>query len=133
MLQKKKKIKFILVGIANTLADFISYSFFIFTGIPALISNLFSTSIALTISFFLNKNYTFNYQSKTSTKQKSLFILLTLANLWIIQPLVIYTIIFVGSGLINDNNLAMVGKIIAVALTLSLNYLFYDRIVFKMN
>lgn len=134
MINKNKKIKFILVGIVNTLADFSSYSIFIFVGVPAFLSNLFSTSIALTISFFLNKKYTFNYGNKTSKKQKALFISLTLSNLWFIQPIIIYLIIYIGNGIYNNDYLiSIAGKVIAVALTLSFNYIFYDRIVFKKN
>ncbi|AKT90577.1 polysaccharide biosynthesis protein, GtrA family [Campylobacter ureolyticus RIGS 9880] len=62
----KKLIKYLLVGVLNTIIGFGIIFGLMFTGISPEISNLSGYSIGIVISYILNKIFTF--QSKTKSK-----------------------------------------------------------------
>lgn len=62
----KKLIKYLLVGVLNTIICFGIIFRLMFTGISPEISNLSGYSIGIVISYILNKIFTF--QSKTKSK-----------------------------------------------------------------
>ena len=84
-----EKIRFAIVGGANTAIDFLLLFIFVAMGIDKIVANYFSTSIAFIFSFFVNKSFTFKSAGGNVVKQFSLFILITVFALWVIQPLVI--------------------------------------------
>ena len=118
--KNRQKIRFLLVGGTNTAIDFGLLFILNTLGLPRVLSNTISTGVAFIFSFFANRNFTFSANSGNIKKQMTLFIIVTLFGLWVIQPIIISLI----------SNL-MVGKIIATAVTLVWNYLFYSRLVFK--
>ena len=118
--KNRQKIRFLLVGGTNTAIDFGLLFILNTLGLPRVPSNTISTGVAFIFSFFANRNFTFSANSGNIKKQMTLFIIVTLFGLWVIQPIVISLI----------SNL-LVGKIIATAVTLVWNYLFYSRLVFK--
>lgn len=130
---KSEKLRFGLVGAANTLIDFSVLFTLTAIGIPSLISNVFSTSCAFTFSFFANKNFTFKAKN-TSKKQFLLFIVITLFGLWGIQTTVMWIMgnLLGASGL--DKNLVLfISKLFATLASLVWNYSLYSRIVFKQD
>ena len=118
--KNRQKIRFLLVGGTNTAIDFGLLFILNAFGLPRVSSNTISTGVAFIFSFFANRNFTFSANSGNIKKQMTLFIIVTLFGLWVIQPIIISLI----------SNL-LVGKIIATAVTLVWNYLFYSRLVFK--
>ena len=118
--KNRQKIRFLLVGGTNTAIDFGLLFILSTLGLPRVPSNTISTGVAFIFSFFANRNFTFSANSGNIKKQMTLFIIVTLFGLWVIQPIIISLI----------SNL-LVGKIIATAVTLVWNYLFYSRLVFK--
>lgn len=52
-------LKFNLVGLLNTLVDFLLFSLLTWTGVPYLISQCFSYAGGVANSYILNKNWTF--------------------------------------------------------------------------
>lgn len=129
-------VRFGAVGIVNTVADFVIYSSLVITGLNPFASNFISTSVGMDISFILNRHFTFRATAHDHKKQFPLFLVVTIAGLWILQPLVIYGIRaflqhklgFTG----NAPTLALIGKIVATSASLSWNYLWYSRYVFRV-
>lgn len=130
---KVEKIRFGLVGAANTFIDFGILFTLTSLGIPSLISNIFSTSAAFTFSFFANKTFTFKTKN-TTKKQFLLFIVITLFGLWGVQTAVIWTVgvLLAGSGL-EKNFVLLVSKLLATIASLIWNYTLYSRVVFKQE
>ncbi len=127
-----EKVKFIIVGGANTAIDFVILFGLTFLGVDKIVANFFSTSVALIFSFFANKSFTFKNKSENAKKQFALFLVVTLFGLWVIQPLVIWgSTSLMESFITNDALNLFVAKLIATVTSLIWNYVFYSRIVFK--
>jgi len=122
---KAEKIRFLVVGCANTAIDFgifITLSLFI----PPVAANFISTSVALLFSYVANKKYTFKTHNLTGVRHIALFLSVTLVGLWGIQPVIIAVF-----HSLNHTYGAVVGKIIATGCTLVWNYLWYKFVIFK--
>jgi len=146
-----EKIRFVIVGVINTALDFGILFTLVALGLPAIASNFVSTSVAMTFSFFANKNYTFKSGGKSTGKQVVLFLAITIVGLWAIQPIIIQTIhILLGPwftescivGLFGDllgswfkpsYLVLFIGKVLATIVSLIWNYVMYRRYVFTKN
>ncbi len=127
-----EKVKFIIVGGANTAIDFVILFGLTFLGVDKIVANFFSTSVALIFSFFANKSFTFKNKSENAKKQFALFLVVTLFGLWVIQPLVIWgSTSLMESFITNDALNLFIAKLIATVASLIWNYVFYSRLVFK--
>ena len=127
-----EKIRFGIVGAANTALDFALLFLFVGLGVDKIPANYISTGISFVFSFFVNKSFTFKSKTGNVKKQFILFIGVTIIGLWVIQPLIIGGV----SNLLTTTGWAagfilFVAKIIATFASLIWNYLFYSRIVFK--
>ena len=69
----KRFIKFIFVGILNTIVGYGAYSLLIFFKVNYIIANTISTIIGITCSYLLNKKITFN-DVKTNNKTPFKFV-----------------------------------------------------------
>jgi len=127
-----EKIRFGIVGIANTALDFLLLFIFVGLGVDKIAANYLSTSASLVFSFFVNKSFTFTSTTGNAKKQFALFIIITLIGLWIIQPIIIAAVstALAGTGWA-DGAILFAAKIIATTASLIWNYVFYSRIVFK--
>ncbi|WP_026425270.1 GtrA family protein [Actinokineospora inagensis] len=124
------KIRFGLVGIANTLIDLVGYTLLTLAGLPLLVANTLSTSAGMVCSFTLNRSFTFRATAGNTRTQAILFFLVTAFGLWVVQPVVIALV----SGAFDGANhiVATVGpKLVAVAFGLAWNYVLYSRVVFR--
>ncbi len=127
-----EKVKFIIVGGANTAIDFVILFGLTFLGVDKLVANFFSTSVALVFSFFVNKSFTFKNETKNAKKQFALFLVITLFGLWVIQPLVILGVTSLTESFITNSAISLfIAKLVATVASLIWNYIFYSRIVFK--
>lgn len=128
-----EKLKFAIVGGANTALDFaILFILTSFFGVDKFVANYFSTGLSLIFSFFANKSFTFNDKSKNSRRQFAYFLGITLIGLWVIQPIIIKLSDLAFSPIITDATLSLlIGKLLATVASLIWNYVLYSRIVFK--
>jgi putative flippase GtrA len=126
------KLRFAVVGGANTALDFILLFLFVNLGVNKIVANYFSTGISLIFSFFANKSFTFKNTSPNAKKQFALFLVITIAGLWILQPVIIWVVsAALESSVQNESVLLFIAKLIATVASLIWNYFLYSRIVFK--
>lgn len=129
-----EKIRFGIVGVANTSIDFVILFALVALGLPTIASNFVSTSVALIFSFFANKKFTFKHEGKNTNRQIILFFAITLFGLWIIQPVIIEGVkLLVSSWFTNKYLVLLIGKLFATVASLIWNYLLYRKFVFKQQ
>lgn len=127
-----EKIKFAIVGGANTALDFLLLFVFVALGLNSIVANYLSTGLAFIFSFFVNKSFTFKSKGGNVKKQFLLFMVVTLFGLWVIQPIIIAGITGLAQPFDwNSTVVLFVAKLIATVASLIWNYLFYSRLVFK--
>lgn len=127
-----QKLRFGLVGVANTALDFILLFLFVNLGVNKIGANYLSTGISFIFSFFVNKSFTFKHKEGNARKQFVLFILVTIAGLWILQPIIIWIVSnSLHSYVNNEDILLFIAKLIATVASLVWNYLLYSKLVFK--
>ena len=126
------KVRFGLVGAANTLLDFcILFLLASFFGVPNVTANVISSSIAFISSFVANKKYTFKTNGQNVIREMILFTVVTLFGLWVIQSAIIATITPSMHHIIENDTIALlVAKLIATGVSLVWNYVLYSRVVF---
>ena len=127
-----EKIRYMLVGGFITALDFVLLFTFVALGIDKIPANYLSTGIAMVFSFFANRKFTFKDSSQRIKRQFTLFIIVTVVGMWVIQPIVIWTVTTVlGSMITNQSILLFIAKLIATGASLVWNYYLYSRVVFK--
>jgi putative flippase GtrA len=127
-----EKLRFAVVGGANTALDFAVLFALTFAGVDKFAANYVSTSVALVFSFFANKSFTFKHKTGNAKKQFILFIVITIIGLWAIQPLVIWISTSALESYISNEAINLfIAKLIATVASLIWNYILYSRIVFK--
>ncbi len=133
MLKKHaEKLRFAVVGGANTAIDFVILLALTSVGIPAAIANYPSSTAAVVFSFFANKNYTFKATETNLKREIILFLAFTLFCAWVLQPLTIIAIQSLLSFMnLQPQILVIIAKLAATVVTLVWNYLTYSRFVFK--
>ena len=132
MKKSTKPLRFILVGIANTAIDFIVLLSLTAVGLPLVLSNIISTSVALTFSFFANRTFTFGSTGKKRA-QAVRFLLVTLVGLWVLQPIVLVLAVPALEGMLSREASIVVAKLIATVVSMVWNYLLYDSLVFRKS
>lgn len=131
---KQEKVRFGLVGATNTALDFGILFGLTTIGIPSVAANYASTGVAFLFSFAANRKFTFKATGGNIKKQLALFIIVTVAGLWAIQPIIIWISepLFVSFGFVSW--LSLLGaKLLATVASLTWNYIFYSRIVFTRD
>ena len=127
-------LRFGIVGGANTALDFGLLFVFKFIGIPVEIANIMSTGIAFIFSFFANKKYTFKTTNTNIIREMILFVIITLTGLWGLQTLIIALTHNPLTQLMGNTDVALlVAKLLATVASLTWNYLFYSKLVFKKH
>ena len=135
---KFEKIRFVLVGALNTAVDFIILLLLATSiGVPASIANIISTSIALLVSYVLNKKAVFGNTDTNNRTQFILFVLVTLFGLWVLQTIIITIVSSILSqwlGIAATNAaILIIAKLAATVVSLTWNYLWYSRVVFSQK
>ncbi len=139
--------KFGLVGILNTLIDFVIYNVLSSkVGLSLVQSNVISTSVAMLFSFAANRQVVFRKKPGSLFKEALMFFLVTAFGLYIIQtgtiklltevwlaPIALGLTIAHAAGVVgHDQFLAKNGaKAIATVLSLTWNYIMYKKVVFS--
>jgi len=127
-----EKIRFGIVGVANTGLDFLILFLLVALGMDKIVANYISTGTAFIFSFFVNKSFTFKSSGGNAKKQFVLFMVITMTGLWVIQPILIAGV----TELLGNTGWApaftlFVAKMVASVASLIWNYIFYSRFVFK--
>lgn len=136
----KKVIMFAAIGIFNTLFDMALYVLVQYLTGSIIIANIVATSAALIGSYLLNSKLTFKAK-KWTAKSFVLFVVVTIFGLWVLQTGVIYLLTpFVGVipeflwrllGPIEDVAKILAPKVVATAVTVVWNFLWYNKVIFK--
>ena len=131
MKNKSQLIRFGLIGVINTALDFGLLFILKSIGLMATTANIFSTSIAFVFSFFANKKYTFRSSGTNIVREMILFVAVTLFGLWVLQTGVIWLVLPHLSKLLRSSEMGLlVTKLIATAVSMTWNYILYDKLVF---
>lgn len=133
-----EKARFVLVGAANTVTDFtVLLSLVILFGIPSGVSNIASTTCALIVSFLLNKKAVFQGEEGLKFRQIAIFIIVTLAGIWLVQTVIMVQLNNVLTDILNIKggimavSILLFAKVIGIAAGSVWNYMWYSRVVFK--
>jgi putative flippase GtrA len=137
-LTKFEKVRFALVGLLNTAVDFIILLVLAsLLGVPSSIANIVSTTIALLVSYLLNKKAVFGNTDPNNRRQLLLFITITLFGLWVLQTIVIAvssSLLSTWLGLSGASALVLIiAKLVATCVSLTWNYIWYSRVIFSKN
>ncbi len=125
------KVRFLAVGVTNTVIDFALLFLFTNLGVNRYIANILSTGVAFVFSFFANKKFTFRDGQKDAKKQFLVFSVVTLSGLWLLQPLIIWIVTdFLAAYTNNQSLILFLAKVIATIATLVWNYILYSKVVF---
>lgn len=134
MKNKSQLMRFGLIGAINTALDFGLLFILKSIGLMATTANIFSTSIAFVFSFFANKKYTFRSSGTNIVREMILFVAVTLFGLWVLQTGVIWLVLPHLSKLLRSSEMGLlVTKLIATAVSMTWNYILYDKLVFKKS
>ena len=124
--------RFATIGVVNTAIDFGLLFLLTHLGLNPIVANYISTGCAFVFSFIANRNYTFKAHGGKLRRQLVLFFVVTLSGLWILQPLILWgTNNALAFTDLNSSVLLFIGKLLASIVTLTWNYIFYSRLVFK--
>ena len=140
-----KVVRFFCVGCINTITDItiLDILHFVF-GVPILVGNLFSASIAITLSYFLNHSLVFRSKDERTFKAYLKFYAVTGISLLVSQTVILTILLHVFTlqrldsmfGLLHTTELIKLlqvdgAKIVAVMVGMIWNYFFYHLVVFK--
>lgn len=138
-LGEKQKIRFILAGITNTLVDVVGFNIFILLFAAHVVpASIASTTIAMAVSYLLNKKAVFRNKQPHHAKQIFLFLLVTLSGIWVIQTLIMVEVLHVLENTFDPQSqtfllwfLQNVAKGAGIVFGAVWNYLGYSRLVFR--
>lgn len=143
-----KIFRFFCAGTMNTIVDFSILNILVhFLHLYPLIANLFSASISITISYFLNHYVVFRISEKHSIKKFFHFFVATGSGILVVQSAVIYIVItllnhhvpitkeILTSFHLNDLKIQTailnIAKLAAVLVAMAWNFTIYHFVIFK--
>lgn len=130
MSTRKKPVRFVIVGVANTLIDFGVLFTLTEVGVHFILANMIATFVALTFSFFVNRSFTFEATGNTAP-QAIKFVAVTLFGLWALQPVVLLAGVWLLEASLGERVALLVSKVAATIVSMVFNYVMYDRFVFR--
>ena len=136
-----KKVRFVAAGVLNTGIDFTIFNLAIFAfGFKTWLANLCSTTIAMVISYFVNKVLVFDDRQAMNHRQFLAFIAVTVVGLWGLQTVIVVGLskalrpaaaaILGGSATTVHWLTSNVAKAVGTVASAVWNYLWYDRTIF---
>ena len=118
-------IKFGMVGVMNTLVDFIVYQVLVYFGLHYAVAQCISYSCGLLNSYFFNSRWTFKETKKYTKQEFARFILVNLVSLGI--SVLLLRLCYEVLGITSD----LVAKLIVTALVMVINFIGNKLFVFK--
>ncbi len=137
MKQKSQKnnrqiLLFSIVGVINTTIDFCLLLLLKHLGMYPVVANIISTGVTFIISFLLNRNFVFKSTKNQLYREITLFVVFTLFGLWVLQSIVIATTSPLFNNLLPNADASLIfSKLCATLVSMTWNYITYDRFVFK--
>lgn len=120
-----KYLKYGIVGGTGAVIDFTLYSFIIYTiHLNYLISNIFSFSIAAIIVYFLQKNWTFQYNTNEKLRTFNKYLLAVVITYILSNAILMINIELLGFGL-------FISKVIQIIICFIWGYSVNNRYVFS--
>lgn len=124
--------RFALVGVVNTVIDFVGFGLLAAVGLPLLVANFLSTTAGMTFGFFAHR--TFSFRSEQPWHETAVpFLLTTATGLWIVQPVVIWLVgelLVTASGASGALVEVWIPKACAIGVALVWNFALYHLVVF---
>lgn len=154
MIQKMwqlKLIRFALVGVFNTLLDFLMLNVLVFgANLPVLLANTISVCVGISMSYVLNHHIVFQSQGRITLAMYLRFFLITGISILVIQTIVIHITVTMFEQLVSslgekfgftgifsisfqDKLVLNLSKATAVLAGMVWNYLMYAKIIFKQS
>lgn len=132
------KVRFVAAGVANTLVDVAIFNFMIVVfSLAAVPASIVSTTVAMGVSYLLNKKAVFRDGVPHSFKQITLFLVVTLTGIWVIQSLIMVGTLNIMENMFHPEEqsfqmwfLQNVAKGFGIVAGAVWSYLGYSRIVF---
>ena len=114
-------IKFLFIGLTATILDFLIY--YLLTQVVSIsLGKLLSMICACTYSYFMNKNWTFNYKKD---------VLYSVFKYIISQVINIFSNVWINYIVYSYENNKIVSFLIATIFSAAINYILQKRYVFK--
>lgn len=132
-LAASRKARFGLVGVVNTVVDFIVLNVLAGAfGMPLFFANVGSTTAAMLTSFTLNKKAVFPNSDNSNRRQFILFMTVTLIGVWGVQGsvLALVNLLLQPTGW-PEPVTRNIAKLMGICVGLIWNYLWYSRFVFR--
>lgn len=144
-----ESIRFASIGVVNTFIDFMILNILVSgSGLPLIEANIISASVAMAFSYFANRTFVFRSRSPKYHQQMVKFVAGTLFGLYVLQSLIMYVFteawlwpgssavkvthgIGLGDDLSDQFIITNAAKLVATAVTLVWNYVYYKKVVFK--
>lgn len=127
-----EKLRFGIVGAANTAIDFGILFGLRALGLPVVTANIISTGTAFCFSFLANKKYTFRTTDTDIKREIIYFVAVTLFGLWVLQTIIIQLMLVIVATLALDASMKLLAaKLVATTVSLVWNYVLYSRVVFR--
>ncbi len=126
---------FAAIGVVNTLIDLLAFVALRAAGLPVLGANAISTTAGLAFSFVANRRFTFGDRTGRPARQFLLFLGGTGFGLWVLQPAMILGVgqVMSSRGDPGEPALLWIPKLAGIACGAVWNYLFYDRVAFRVT
>ncbi len=136
-MQEKAQVgKFAVVGVINTLIDYVILNLLVFFGFTTalmvlgqefLVANIISVFIAMINSFVLNKQWTFRGESGNVYLQILKFFVVTVIGMFVIHQ-VIFNLFYVNGGITGLFSFVSL-FVVAIVHTLRLDVIFSDQFI----
>ena len=135
---------FALVGVANTLFDYVLFMIFA-SFLNNVLASVISATFAMILAFFLHSKFTWG-DRKTSRSSMVQFLVVTAIVMWGIRPFIIWGLTAASSGFMEplygfahfvlrflSYDFVVRTGIFAIAtlVTLTINYIIYNKVIFR--
>ncbi len=143
-LLQHEKVRFVIAGVGNTLLDFLILNILVFIfGFYALVGNILSVTIGITVSYFLNHYFVFQSKKQINLRAYLLFFCVTGFSSLVIQSLIIFgfevlfrssfghSLFMIGSLYDHAALQLNIAKATAVLLGMVWNFTLYKHVIFR--
>lgn len=117
-------IKFAIVGVVNTLLNFVIFAILSFSGVHYIIANVIAYTVATANSYFWNSRWVFNHSGGFKSKASMKFFMLNLVGL-ILNTSIMFVLVEVFDVM------EILALVFATGIVMIFNYIFNKIWVFK--